>query len=101
MPFDGAAALSSLTILALKTLKTILLVPLPLGLLDVECKSFDRAMGLARLQLAAAECVLRVQTRVDGNRLRKREIDRHPALLQLIAEERAMIARAGAADGGT
>jgi hypothetical protein len=95
-PFDGAAALSNLTILALKKLKAILALPLPIEVLDGRAKGSRRAAELARLQLAAAECVLRLVVRVDRNRLRRQEIDRLPELLRIIDEERAMLARARA-----
>src|SRR6516165_10364242 len=81
IPLDASETLASLVVLSLRTLLEILSLPLP--------ESPDRRHEIHKLQLAAAECVLRVQTRVDRNCLRKRELDVLPRLLQMIEEERA------------
>jgi hypothetical protein len=96
LPFDGAAALTRLTVLALGKLRAILSLPLPR--LDGGNEHLESAMELAKVQLAAAECVLRVQTRVDRNRLKRQEIDRLPQLLQIIEEEKRLIAEARTID---
>jgi hypothetical protein len=97
-PFEAADALDRLVIRALATLKTILAVPLPKEFLSRGHKGYGRALELAKVQLAAAECVLRVQTRVDRNRLRGKEIDRLPELLRIIEEEKRLIAEARTID---
>jgi hypothetical protein len=92
-PFDAPAELAHIAVLSLRKLKAILLVPLPIEALDGRAKGLRSAMALARLQLAAAEAALRLQVRIDRNRLRRQEIDRVPELLRIIAEERAMLAQ--------
>jgi hypothetical protein len=89
---DGSAGLDDLVTLSLEKVREILLVPLPKEVLtNLEHKDFASALALAKTQLAATERVLATQVRVDETRLRRRQVDVLPRLLQIIAEEKRLI----------
>jgi hypothetical protein len=97
-PFDAPAELAHIAVLSLRKLKAILVVPLPIEALDGRAKGLRSAMALAKLQLSAAEAVLRLQVRIDRNHLRRQVVDRVPELLRVIEEERHLIAQATTID---
>jgi hypothetical protein len=89
---DGSSRLDDLVTLSLEKLREILTMPLPKeALTNLEHKDFASALALAKTQLAATERVLATQVRVDETRLKRRQVDVLPRLLQIIAEEKALI----------
>jgi hypothetical protein len=96
---DGAVRLDDLVTLSLDKLREILTLPLPTEVLtSLEHKDFASALALAKTQLAATERVLATQVRVDETRLKRRQADVLPRLLEIIAEEKRLIAESKTID---
>ncbi|SEE27842.1 hypothetical protein SAMN05444161_5310 [Rhizobiales bacterium GAS191] len=90
---DAAGGLEELTLMSLAKLKEILTLDLPTeALTELKSPGFKQALDLAKLQLGATERVLTTQTRVDETKLRRRQIDVLPRLLEILAEEKKALA---------
>jgi hypothetical protein len=90
-PFDASNDLEDLTRLSLAKARALLEVRLDVAALEGDGKRFDRALQVAKLQLGVVDRILTTQTRVDESRLKRRQVDVLPRLLQIIAEEKALI----------
>jgi hypothetical protein len=92
-PFDASNDLEDLTRLSLAKARALLEVRLDVADLEPrgDGERFDRALQVAKLQLGVVDRVLTTQTRVDETRLRRRQVDLLPRLLQIIAEEKRLM----------
>lgn len=67
-------------------LRGILLTDLP------NDDELDDLVKVAKLHLSAADTVMKVQVRVDENRLRRKQNDILPAILEILREEKRKLA---------
>jgi hypothetical protein len=99
-PFDVVNDLEDLTRLSLGKARALLEAPLAVRDLGPQAdrKRFDRALQLAKLQLGVVDRILTTQVRVDETRLKRRQVDVLPRLLEIIEQEKRLIAEATTVD---